>query len=635
MNLRLAALATLLLLPFGLPAQVETPTAPTSYQGTLSLDVDVTDIDHRLFKVHQAIPVTAGPMTLWYPEWLPGNHAPRGPIEALTGLMLSGNGKRIEWTRDPMAPYAFRLVVPEGVSQLDVRFDYASPMVKEQGRIVATPEIIGLQWNAVVLYPASASMDGIKVQATLHLPPDWDAATALPELTQSGDTIAYQPVPLETLVDSPVFAGKYLRKVALGAMGSSKVSLSMVADNASDLLASTAQLSAHAKLVREAEALFGVPHFDRYEFLLALSDRFSRIGLEHHRSSENAVSSEYFTEWDKKQAERSLLPHELVHSWCGKFRRPAGQVVGNFNTPLDNELLWVYEGQTQFWGQVLSARSGLWSQPFARESVAYIAATLDANRPGREWRNLQDTVYQPLLTPRRPLSWTSAQRTEDYYNEGLLIWLEADAQLRELTGDAKGLDDFARAFFGTQPGVAENTAVALPFRFEDVVATLNAIAPYDWSGFFKSRLNSHGPGAPLKGLERAGWKLSYTDQITEFVKGLEERSKNIDFSFSLGLSVEKDADLAEVVWGSPAYKAGLSKGDTLIAVNGIAYTPERLKAALKNAQIDQKPIELLVKNLERYRSVKVEYTGGARHPTLVRIDGSKDRLSALLSTRTP
>jgi len=398
--------------------------------------------------------------------------------------------------------------------------------------------------------------------------------------------------------------------------------------------ATTPQLAAHAKLVREAEALFGGHHFDHYDFLLALSEQFGRIGLEHHRSSENGVSLEYFTDWDKKQIERSLLPHEYTHSWCGKFRRPAGQAVAHFNTPLDNELLWVYEGQTQFWGQILSARSGLWSQPFTRESIAYIAATLDATRPGREWRALQDTVYQPLLTARRPLSWTSWQRTEDYYNEGLLIWLEVDMQLRELTKDSRSLEDFAKAFFGPQPNMPDTAYAALPYRFEDVTAALSAVAPYDWTSFLRSRLDGHGPGAPLKGLELSGWQLSYTDTPTEYVKGLEDRRKVSDFTFSLGFAVAKDADLAEVAWGSPAEKAGLSKGDTLIAVNGLAYKPERLKAAVKAAQAEQKPIELLLKNLEHFRTVKLNYTDGLRYPTLVRTDG-KDRLTTLLGAKTP
>jgi len=641
LNHRLAAALALALVattPWSVRAQIASApsaSAAADYRGTLTLNVDLTDLDHRIFKVRESLPVTAGPLKLWYPQWLPGNHAPRGPIEALTGLVITGNGQRIEWTRDPLDVYAFNLTVPEGVTSLDLAFQFASPVVKDQGRIVATPEIVGLQWNTVVLYPASRSMADTSVQASIMLPADWDAASGLPELTRSGDLVSYPVVPLDVLVDSPVFAGKNFRKVTLGEFDGAKVQLSMVGDSEAALLATTPQLTLHSKLVTEAQALFGGRHFDRYEFLLSLSDFFSGIGLEHHRSSENGVSSEYFTEWDKKQIERSLLPHEFTHSWCGKFRRPAGQMVGNFNTPLQNELLWVYEGQTQYWGQVLAARSGLWSQPFTRESIAYLAATLDLNRPGREARNLQDTVYQPILTPRRPLSFTSYQRTEDYYNEGLLIWLDVDTQLRELTNEAKGLDDFARAFFGPQPGIKDDAFAPLPYRFEEVAAALSAIAPFDWTGFLKTRLNGHGPGAPLKGLERAGWKISFTEKPTEYVKGLEERNKVSDFIFSLGFNIEKEGELGEVIWGSPAFKAGVSKGDVVVAVNGLAYKTERLKAAIRLAQQEQKPIELLLKNLDHYRTVKVSYTGGLRYPTLVTIDGKKDRLTTILSARAP
>lgn len=642
---RLAAVAALVAVVFSAPLTAQPPVAAAApavasdYQGTMSLSVDVTDLDRRIFNVRQTIPVAPGPLKLWYPQWLPGNHAPRGPIDTLAGLLISAdvNGRleRLEWQRDPLDVYGFNVVVPAGATQLDVRFQVLTPATRDQGRVVVTPEIVGLQWNTVVLYPASRSMANTRVQASLTLPPDWDAASALGELTRSGDVISYETVPLETLVDSPVFAGKHFRKVTLGDFTGAKVRLNVVADTAAGLLATTAQLTAHAKLVAEAQALFGARHFDRYEFLLAASEHFSGIGLEHHRSSENGVSAEYFSEWDKKQVERSLLPHELVHSWVGKFRRPAGQIVGNFNTPLQNELLWVYEGQTQFWGQVLASRSGLWSQPFTRESIAYLAAALDVNRAGRESRSLQDTVYQPIITARRPLSYVSQQRSEDYYNEGLLIWLDVDTQLRELTGETKGMDDFARAFFGAQPGLAEDSTTALPFRFEDVVATLQALAPYDWAGFLRTRLDGHGPGAPLQGLTRAGWKIAYTDKPTEYVKGLEERSKNSDFLFSLGMTIAKDGQLAEVRWGSAAFQAGLSRGDTLVAVNGLSYKPERLKEAIKLAQENKKPIELLLKNLEHYRTVPVAYSEGLRYPTLVRIDAQKDRLTPFLSARTP
>lgn len=593
----------------------------------IQLQVDVSDTQRRLFRVEETIPVQPGPMSLLYPEWLPGNHAPRGPIEALAGLRIEAGGQPLPWTRDPLDMYRFRLQVPEEVGELKVRFDYATPMVREQGRIVATPEMIGLQWNAVLLYPEGVARE-LRVKPSIRLPADWQQASALQALDREGDLVRFADVDLETLIDSPLFAGRYFRQYTLDA-GARPVRLNVVADAPYQLDAKPEQLAAHARLVREADALFRSRHFERYDFLFALSDAFSGIGLEHHRSSENALPPNYFSDWDKAGAGRSLLPHEYVHSWNGKFRRPADQAVANHNTPLQNSLLWVYEGQTTYWGNVLAARSGLWSADFAREALAQIAATQALARPGRVWRPLIDTTNQPILTPRRPLSWLGWQRTEDYYTEGALIWLDVDTRLRELSREKKSLDDFAAGFFGVEDGRVE----ALPYSFEDVVAALNRVAPYDWAGFLKDKLNRSGEDAPLDGLARSGWKLSFGPEPTAFVKSNEERNKNKDFSWSLGVVVGKDGALEDVLWGSPAFAAGLSKGDTLLAVNSRGYSADLLKQALIDAQKNAQPIELILKNLDRWRTVSIDYREGPRYPRLEPIGGSPDRLSAILRPR--
>lgn len=606
----------------------------TAYTGSLfaapapiQLQVDVSDTQRRLFRVEETIPVQAGPLSLLYPEWLPGNHAPRGPIEALAGLRIEGGGQTLAWTRDPLDMYRFRLLVPEGVGELKVQFDYATPMLREQGRIVATPEMIGLQWNAVLLYPEGAARE-LRVEPRIRLPAGWQQASALQALDREGDRIRFAVVDLDTLIDSPLFAGRYFRQYTLDA-GTRPVYLNVVADAPYQLDAKPEQLAAHARLVREADALFRSRHFERYDFLFALSDAFSGIGLEHHRSSENALPPNYFSDWDKAGAGRSLLPHEYVHSWNGKFRRPADQAVANHNTPLQNSLLWVYEGQTTYWGNVLAARSGLWSADFAREALAQIVATQALARPGRLWRPLIDTTNQPILTPRRPLSWLGWQRTEDYYTEGALIWLDVDTRLRELSREKKSLDDFAAGFFGAEDGRVE----ALPYSFDDVVAALNRVAPYDWAGFLKERLNRTGEDAPLDGLARAGWKLSFAPEPTAFVKSNEERNKNKDFSWSLGVMVGKDGALEDVLWGSPAFAAGLSKGDALLAVNGRGYSADLLRQALIDAQKNGQPIELILKNLDRWRTVRIDYREGPRYPRLERLAGTPDRLSAILRPR--
>jgi len=612
-------------------AEAATLPAPTgsAYPGRITLSVDLTDTDHRLFRMHETIPVKPGPLTLWYPEWLPGNHAPRGPIEALAGLLITANGQRIEWTRDPVDSYAFRLQVPKNVTTLELEFQYASPLVKDQGRVVATPDIVGLQWNAVLLYPKISDARVVEFAPSITLPAGWQFGTALETASRDGNRVTFKPLSLETLIDSPLFAGRYFKRIDLAPGAKVPVMLNLVADDERSLVIKPEQLAVHQQLVQEALALYGSQHYDHYDFLFALSDNFSGIGLEHHRSSENGVDADYFSEWDKAAVSRSLLPHEYTHSWNGKFRRPADLWTPHFNTPMRDSGLWVYEGMTQYWGQVLSARSGLWKPELTRDSIAAIAASLDRGRPGRAWRALSDTTNQPLLTPRRPLSFTSWQRTEDYYNEGLLIWLDADTKIRELTDGKRSLDDFAKAFLGVEDG----SYVPDTYTFDVVVKTLNSVAAFDWASFLHERLEGHAADAPLDGLARGGWKLVYTDKPSDFTKGSDERRKTKDFSYSLGIVVGKDAELADVLWDSPAFRSGLAKGTTLVAVNGRAYTYELLRDTIAAAKTDTAPLELLVKNFDRYRTVRIDYHDGLQYPHLERIEGTPDRLADILKSR--
>jgi predicted metalloprotease with PDZ domain len=613
-------------------AEQPAPATP-AYSGTIGIAVDLTDTDHRVFRVHESIPVSAGPMTLWYPEWLPGNHGPRGPIDAVAGLVLSAGGQRIEWLRDPLDVYAFKFTVPAGVTQLDVDFQYASPVVKDQGRQVATPEIVGLQWNAVSLYPKGYDARLIQFAPSITLPAGWQVGGALETATRVGDTVTFKPVTFETLVDSPLFAGRNFKRIDLAPGAATPVFLDLVADRPENLEIKPEQLELHRKLVKEAVRLYGSQHYDHYDFLLALSENFSGIGLEHHRSSENGEDPGYFTDWDKSAVSRSLLPHEYTHSWNGKFRRPADLWTPNFNVPMQDSGLWVYEGMTQYWGQVLSARSGLWTPELTRDSLAAIAASLDRGRPGRSWRALLDTTNQPIITARRPLSYTSWQRTEDYYNEGLLIWLDVDTKLRELSRGHRSLDDFAKAFLGIKDG----SYAPEVYDFDELVSVLNSVEAYDWHSFLRARLDGHGldgkAGAPLDGLTRAGWKLVYTDKPSEFTKGSEESRKVKDHSYSLGIVVGKDGELSDVLWDSPAFNAGIAKGMTLVAVNGRAYKPEFLKDAIIAGR-NGTPIELLLKNYDQYRTVKIDYRDGLQYPHLQRIDGTPDRLEDILKSRT-
>jgi predicted metalloprotease with PDZ domain len=606
------------------------PPRDTPYPGTITLRVDATDVARRIFRVHETIPVKPGPFALQYPKWLPGNHAPSGPIDQLAGPLIEAAGKPLAWIRDPLDVYTFHVTVPAGVTALEIDLQFVSPETKEQGRVTMTSEILGVQWEKMLLYPAGHYSSRIRFEPSVALPAGWQYATALDGARPDGDTVHFAPTSLETLVDSPLFAGQYFTRVDLDSAAKAPVRLDVVADSPDELQIDPAALAAHRKLVSEATTLFGSRHFDHYDFLLCISDNFGNIGLEHHRSSEDGVRRGYFKDWEKTATLRDLLAHEVTHSWNGKFRRPADLWTPTFNVPMADSLLWVYEGQTQYWGYVLAARSGLWSEEVARGAIATSAAMLQEQRPGRRWRNLEDTTNQPIISPRRPQSWVSWQRTEDYYREGALIWLDADTRLRELSGEKHSLDDFAHAFFGVNDG----SYVPQTYTFADVARALNDVVPADWATFLRTRVDSHAADAPLNGLERAGWRLVFKDTPSVFAKKAEDMNETTDRTFSIGIVLDKEAKLTQVVWDSPAFKAGLTLDTTLIAVNARAYKRELLDQAIKDARNHKTPIELLVRNLDRYRTVTLDYTGGPRYPDLERVNGTPDRLSAILKSRT-
>ena len=596
------------------------------------LNVDASNVAQQIFQIKASIPAAPGEMTLLYPQWIPGNHGPSGPLNQLAGLRLSANGQNLEWRRDPVNMFAFHVTVPAGASTLEAQYQFLSPVEANQGRITMTRDMLGVQWQAMTLYPAGKPTREISVQPNLTLPAGWQFGSALEVQSQAatpqGQQVVFKPLDLETLVDSPLFAGRHFKRIDLDPGARFPVHLNLVADSADSLEATPEQIAPHRALMQQAYKLFASRHYKHYDFLLAQSDEFGGIGREHQQSSENGVKPGYFSEWDKNAPGRVLLPHELTHSWNGKFRRPAGQDTPDFNTPLENSLLWVYEGQTQYWGNVLAARSGLVDPLHMRDLFAATAARYDV-APGRSWRAMQDTTNDPVINARRPQGWSSWQRDEDYYMEGALVWLDVDTLIRELSRERRSLDDFARAFFGVNDG----STTPLPYTFEDVVAALNKVQPYDWATFLRSRVDGHGPGAPLDGLARAGWKLVYRDTPTAFLKADEERGKSTDLTYSLGVVIDKDGKLGRLLWDGPAFKAGLSGNTTLLAVNGTAYTPKLLKAAITAARDGKNgsaPINLLVKKGKQFQTVALDYHGGLKYPQLERIPGTTDRLGAIL-----
>lgn len=607
-----------------MPAPIPPP-RDLAYPGTLKLDVDATDLERRIFRVHETIPVTApGPMTILYPEWVPGGHTPRNALYDVAGLTIRANGQVVPWTRDPVEVFAFHLTPPSGAESLDIEFQFLSPTATDQGRVLMTPEMLSAEWITLALYPAGYFMRRIPVTATIRLPDGWGYGTALETASAEGGLVHFKPAAFDVLMDSPLVAGRYFKQFQLDTSGKSPVRLDVVADRPELLAATPEQIEKHRELVRQADKLYGARHYDHYDFLFSLSDRLGTIGLEHHRSSEDGTRPDYFTEWSKNAPARNLLPHEYSHSWDGKFRRPADLWTPNLNVPMRDSLLWVYEGQDQYWGYVLGARSGLVTRQQTLDALAMTAATYSTGRPGRSWRSVEDTTNDPIIANRRPQAWTSWQRSEDYYSEGQLVWLDADTLIRERTAGKKSLDDFARGFFGIEDGNFSEVT----YSFEDVVAGLNAVMPYDWARFLNERINEVAPKFPLDGLTRGGYRLAYTETPTDYWTQNEANRKTLDLTYSIGLALNREATITGVLWDGPAFKAGLTVGGKLIAVNGVAYDADLLKEAITAAKAGP-PVSLIVKDGDHFRVVAIDYHGGLKYPRLERIEGTPDRLSAI------
>ena len=603
-------------------------------QNPVRLRVDATDSPRRLFHVQMSMPAKAGPMTLLYPEWIPGDHGPTGPIANLVGLKIQGGGNSIAWKRDSVNMFAFHLEVPAGVTALDVAFDFISPPESDgfSSGSSATSELAVLNWNQLLLYPEGAQADDYQYQAALRVPNGWRYGTALPIRRESGNEIEFQPASLTTMVDSPVSAGAHYRTIDLGTDGGQPHYLHLAADSDRALEVSPEIVGQYKSLVEETGALFGSRHYRSYHFLYTLSDHVAHFGLEHHESSDDRYSERTLIDPDTQKASADLLSHEFVHSWNGKYRRPSGLISaghdGGYDTPMKGDLLWVYEGLTQYLGEILASRSGLWSAGEYRDSLASTAAALDTQF-GRTWRPLEDTAVAAQVLYEAGSDYGNYRRGVDYYPEGVLIWLEADVTIRQLSKGSKSLDDFCRAFHGGPGGAPALKA----YNFDDVVAALNAVQPYEWAGFLIQRIHSTDAHAPLGGIEHGGWKLVYDGTRSEFWKAVESDHKEVDLSYSIGLRVKEDGAIADVTYQGPAQKAGVAPAVKLIAVNGRQFTPTVLREAVAKTASDPKPLELLVKNGEYYETRRVEYRGGEKYPHLVRDDGAKDLLSDIIASK--
>lgn len=600
-----------------------------AYPGAIALDIDASDTDRGIYRVTETIPVAPGTekLILLQPSWLPGDHSPSGTTALLADIHFFADGKEIPWERDTVAVNAFHLTLPQGSKTVTARFVHTSPLQGKEGRITMTQEMLNLQWEKASLYPAGFYTRGITVKPTVKFPAGWSVYTALDGMARQGDTVTWTPIDYERLVDSPIFAGIHAKRWDLG----HNVYLDVVADEPDQLGISPEHLQTYRNLVNEALALFGARHFDHYDFLLGMTNRMGGIGLEHHRSSENQYEPNSWTDWDTMDWDHNVIPHEFTHSWNGKYRRPADLWTPDYQQPMQDTLLWVYEGQTQFWGYVLAARSGIQAKNTVLGLFAAAAAKYAEGMPGRGWRSVEDTTHAPIINDRRPLPYVSLTRSEDYYVEGALTWLEADQIIRKGTGGARGLDDFAKAFFGVRDGDWGE----LTYDFAEVVRTLNGVYPYDWANFLRTRLYLPGQPAPLKGLEMAGYKLVWKEEPNAYDKGVADHNKALDLTYSLGFALDADGDVTSTLWDGPGYNVGVVNGVKVVAVNGRAYAKEVIQDAVTAAKAPgAKPIALLLRRGERYETAEIPYHGGLRWPWLESVSpGKTNGLDRLLAPR--
>ena len=596
---------------------------------TVTLSVDATTAPRKIFHATLQIPAAAGDLTLYYPKWIPGEHAPDGPVVDLAGLFFKANGQTLKWRRDLLDGFTLHVDVPAGVSEITAELDFLSSATFEGGfssGSSATDKLAVISWNQVLLYPKGYKSDDINYTASLKLPEGWKFGSPLPVSSQSGSEIHFATVSLTTLVDSPVITGEFLKVVPLSQ--DPPTEMDIAADSAAALEPHQDTWDHYKSLVDQAQKLFGAHHYRAYHFLYTLSDHVAHFGLEHHESDDSRVDERALVDDTARKLSAGLLPHEYVHSWNGKYRRPADLATPDYQQPMQDDLLWVYEGLTNYLGFVLTARSGLLTADQDRDDLALTAAALD-HLPGRKWRNLQDTADAAPQLYFTPEAWHSWRRATDFYNEDTLNWLWVDVIIRQQSKGKKSIDDFCHLFHG-----APSTGPELKtYTFDDVVNALNQIVSYDWRGFWTERLTNHGPGAPLGGIEGSGWKLVYDDTPSEMMTGSAGAYHFVPSAFSIGLNLNDDGGIVDTVEGEVAAKAGIGPGMKLVAVNGRRFTPEILRDAIKRAKNGDSPIELLIENSDYYKTYKIDYHGGEMYPHLVRDAAKPDLLSEILKAK--
>ena len=588
----------------------------------IQIVADLTEAPRKIYRAEIELPVYPGPLTLTTPRWIPGNHRPTGPVSDITGVVFTIDGKPIAWRRDDVDMYEFHMTIPSGAAKLHAHLDC---IVTSR----VTSKMAVLEWEKLLLYPAHVPVREIPVQPSLKVPEGWGVGTALkPEGASSwpvpaaGSTTSFAVTNVEQLEDSPVITGQYFHEFALAPTISPKHFIDVVSDQPEDSNLRPSTLAEINNLVREADAVYASHHYNTYHFLLTLSDIAGGEGLEHGQSSDNGVGEKGFADDAHQLAEADLLSNEFTHSWNGKYRRPVGLYQPDFATPQQGALLWVYEGMTQYLGNVLAARSGLKSQAQYRDLLAMSAANLD-NKPGREWRSTEDTAIAASVLRGGNPAWSNWRRGQDYYQEGELLWLDADTLIRKLTENKKSLDDFQKVFLAK----GGNTGpLIVTYTFDELVADLNQVVKYDWATFLHDRVDKITPRADLEGIERGGYKLVYKDQPSASEKIMAaaggRRGAGVDCWYSIGLRISGDGTISDVRWNGPADKARLGPGQKLIAIDGQVFSPDVLRESIRNAKGNKEPIKLIVQSDTYVSNAEIDYHDGERFPVLERVEGT-------------
>jgi predicted metalloprotease with PDZ domain len=621
-GVRARAFAAFLALVFLSPLFAPAARAQDGSAPLMTLVVDESQAARRIAFAHEEIRVHPGTLELAYPKWIPGEHGPTGPIEQMAALQIHGDGTLLAWKRNPENIFEFRVEIPAGVDHIKVDFDTLLENTIDAHQLL-------LAWNTVVVYPLGIDKQKLMVQPSLILPPGWKQGSALQVTGESGNRIDFAPLSLERLVDSPVLAGEYFRAVPLQSSWPAELDISGDSSAAVDDADKAHAFELFTKLIDQDRAMFGYRHWEKMHLLVSQSAADPYDGLEHENSPWDAVGDAGLSKKDTLESLGwPLLAHEQSHSWCGKYRRP-GELYSktDFQGPERTTLLWVYEGLNEYIGMLLATRAGFNDPAYMREYLARTAANF-ANKPGRKYTPLDDTATEDWVLRATGSSWSSLRRGQDYYDEGALTWLLADAIIRQQSHDAKSLDDFLRSFLGQR----DTAPIVVPYTREDVEAALSAVWPYDWHSFFQKRIYDVNSNPPTEGIEAAGWRLVYnsTPNSAPFVPAINP--VEVYGSYSIGMNVKKDGSISDVWQGTPAYAAGLGPRMTILAVNGRAYSADTLDDAIAHPQ-DGK-IVIVARNFDSVQTYEIRYAGGLRYPHLERIPDTHDYLSEILKPRS-